>query len=101
VPAAAFEGIALEGGTSSPAKGEGCSGCRTTGYSGRIGVFELLTMTDAIRDLVINRAPASLLKSAALQGGFVPLRQAGLAKVAAGVTTLEEVYRVTQEADGE
>jgi type IV pilus assembly protein PilB len=101
VPAAAFEGIALEGGTSSPAKGEGCSGCRTTGYSGRIGVFELLTMNDAIRDLVINRAPASLLKSAALQGGFVPLRQAGLAKAAAGVTTLEEVYRVTQEADGE
>jgi type IV pilus assembly protein PilB len=101
VPAAAFAGITPEGGTSSPAKGEGCSGCRTTGYSGRIGVFELLTMTDAIRDLIINRAPASLLKSAALQGGFVPLRQAGLAKAAAGFTTLEEVYRVTQEADGE
>jgi len=48
-----------------------------------------------------NRAPATLLKNAALQGGFVPLRQAGLTKAAAGVTTLEEVYRVTQEADGE
>jgi type IV pilus assembly protein PilB len=101
VPADAFQGITPEGGTHAPAKGAGCSGCRNTGYSGRTGLFELLTVTDAVRELIINRAPASLLKTAALQGGFVPLRQAGLAKAAAGTTTLEEVYRVTQEADGE
>jgi type IV pilus assembly protein PilB len=101
VPPDAFKGITPEGSGFSPAKGAGCSGCRNSGYSGRIGIYELLTVTDALRDLVINRAPASLLKNAALQGGFVPLRQAGMAKAAAGVTTLEEVYRVTQEGDGE
>ncbi len=101
VPADVFQGITPEGDAFSPAKGAGCSGCRNTGYSGRTGVFELLTVTDALRDLVVNRAPATLLRSAALQAGFVPLRQAGLAKAAAGVTTLEEVYRVTQEADDE
>jgi type IV pilus assembly protein PilB len=101
VPAEVFQGITPEGGALAPAKGAGCSGCRNTGYSGRIGLFELLTVTDAVRELIINRAPASLLKNAALQGGFVPLRQAGLSKAAAGMTTLEEVYRVTQEGDGE
>jgi type IV pilus assembly protein PilB len=101
VPPDAFKGIVPETADGAPAKGAGCSGCRHTGYSGRIGLFELLTVTDALRDLVINRAPASLLKNAALQGGYVPLRQAGMAKAACGITTLEEVYRVTQEGESE
>jgi type IV pilus assembly protein PilB len=96
-----FEGMPLETRAVTLMTGAGCSGCRQTGYSGRIGIFELLTMNDALRELIVNRAPATQLTVAAMQAGFVPLRQAGLAKAAAGITTLEEVYRVTQEADGE
>ena len=81
--------------------GAGCAGCRQTGYSGRIGIFELLTTNDALRDLIVNRASAQQIAASAIRAGFVPLRQAGLAKAAAGVTSLEEVYRVTQDVDGE
>jgi type II secretory ATPase GspE/PulE/Tfp pilus assembly ATPase PilB-like protein len=96
-----FEGVAPEGGTLSPAKGAGCSGCRNTGYNGRTGLFELLTINDELRDLIVTRASASAMSAAAVRGGYVPLRQAGLAKAASGSTTLEEVYRVTQDADAE
>jgi type IV pilus assembly protein PilB len=101
VPTGVFEGIAPEAGTLSPAKGSGCSGCRETGYNGRTGLFELLTVNDSLRDLIVTRAPASAMSAAAIQAGYVPLRQAGLAKAASGITTLEEVYRVTQDADVE
>ncbi|MEO6665951.1 MAG: ATPase, T2SS/T4P/T4SS family [Nitrospiria bacterium] len=101
VPATAFEGIQAETKSITPKKGAGCSSCRNTGYSGRTGIFELLTITDALRNLIINRAPGPLMKTAAVQGGFAPLRQAGLAKAASGVTTLEEVYRVTQDVEDE
>jgi type IV pilus assembly protein PilB len=101
VPTGVFEGIAPEAGTLSPAKGSGCSGCRETGYNGRTGLFELLTVNDSLRDLIVTRAPASAMSAAAIRAGYVPLRQAGLAKAASGITTLEEVYRVTQDADVE
>jgi len=58
-------------------------------------------VNDAPRELIVNRAPAQQITAAAMQAGFVTLRQAGCAKAAAGITTMEEVYRVTQEADGE
>jgi general secretion pathway protein E len=101
VPAAAFEGISPEGGALSPAKGSGCSGCRNTGYNGRTALFELLTVNDTLRDLIVERSNASAMKAAALQTGYAPLRRAGLAKAASGLTTLEEVYRVTQDVDVE
>jgi len=101
LPQKVFEGFALEASTVKPMKGIGCTGCRNTGYSGRIGIFELLTINDALRELIVDRASASRIKAEALRAGYVPLRQAGLAKVAVGLTTLEEVYRVTQEVDGE
>ncbi|MFZ5861708.1 MAG: GspE/PulE family protein [Nitrospirota bacterium] len=100
-PSGVFDGIAPEVGALSPAKGAGCSGCRNTGYNGRTALFELLTVTDTLRDLIINRATASAMKAASIQAGYAPLRTAGLAKAASGMTTLEEVYRVTQEADVE
>jgi type II secretory ATPase GspE/PulE/Tfp pilus assembly ATPase PilB-like protein len=101
VPAKLFEDVVPTGQSIALVKGTGCSGCRNTGYSGRIGIYEVLTMNEALRDLMVARAPASQMKTAALQAGFVPLRQAGLVMAANGITTLEEVYRVTQEVDGE
>jgi type II secretory ATPase GspE/PulE/Tfp pilus assembly ATPase PilB-like protein len=91
VPSGVFEGVTPEGGALSPAKGGGCSGCRNTGYNGRTALFELL----------VERATASAMRAAAVQAGYAPLRHAGLAKAAGGITTLEEVYRVTQDADVE
>ena len=101
VPVKLFEDVVPTGQSIALVKGAGCSGCRNTGYSGRIGIYEVLTMNEALRDLMVARAPASQMKTAALQAGFVPLRQAGLVMAANGITTLEEVYRVTQEVDGE
>jgi general secretion pathway protein E len=59
-----------------------------------------MDMTEAVRTLIISKASSSAIKAAAAQTGFKTLRQAGLVKAAAGVTTIEEVLRVTQEAEG-
>jgi type IV pilus assembly protein PilB len=81
-------------------RGEGCPACKKTGYLGRVGLYELMDMTEAVRTLVISKASSSAIKNAAAQAGFKTLRQAGLIKAAEGVTTIEEVLRVTQEAEG-
>jgi general secretion pathway protein E len=78
-------------------QGRGCSHCMKVGYLGRTGLYELLEVTDPIRRLVTDNADASRLRQEALKMGMRPLRQAGLAKVLAGQTTVEEVLRVTQE----
>ncbi len=101
LPPKVFEGVILEENTVKPMKGTGCAGCRNTGYNGRVGLYELLIPNDAIRELIIDRASGARMKAEALRAGYVPLRQAGLAKVATGLTSLEEVYRVTQDVDGE
>jgi type II secretory ATPase GspE/PulE/Tfp pilus assembly ATPase PilB-like protein len=80
-------------------RGEGCPACKNTGYQGRIGVYELIEMNESIRTLIIAKASSTAIKSAAVQAGFKTLRQEGLLKVAAGVTSVEEVLRVTQEAE--
>jgi type IV pilus assembly protein PilB len=80
-------------------KGKGCAECRYTGYMGREGLFELLTITEDIKRLIIERAPAGEIKKAALAGGFKTMRHEGLYKAIAGITTLEEVLRVAQEED--
>ncbi len=77
-------------------KGRGCDACFNTGYTGRTAIYEILKITDEVREHVVNRASASLIKQAALRGGLITLRGDGLAKVKAGVSTLEEVLRVTQ-----
>ncbi len=80
--------------------GEGCPACKNTGYQGRVGLYELLDMNEEIRSLVIAKAPSSSIKTAAVKTGFRTLREEGMKKAAEGITTLEEVLRVTQEAEG-
>ncbi len=78
-------------------RGRGCSHCMKVGYMGRTGLYELLEVTDPIRQLVTGNADAATIRQKALEMGMRPLREAGLAKVLAGQTTVEEVLRVTQE----
>ena len=73
--------------------GQGCSRCNMTGYYDRIGVFEVLTMTDEIKRLTIGRASHRDIMSAAMGSGMVPLRADAWGKIAAGVTTVSEVLR--------
>jgi general secretion pathway protein E/type IV pilus assembly protein PilB len=77
-------------------KGAGCRKCRQTGYRGRSGIFELLVTTDTIRDACVQRLNASAIRNQGLKEGMITLRQDGWRKVAQGVTTLEEVARVTK-----
>jgi type II secretory ATPase GspE/PulE/Tfp pilus assembly ATPase PilB-like protein len=73
----------------------GCPKCHQTGYRGRIGLFEILEIDDELRDLVKTRATKHAYHEAVDRVGLVPLREAGLLKAKAGVTSLEEVLRVT------
>ena len=78
-------------------RGRGCESCMDIGYRGRTGVYELLTVDDTVRELVLKKADSAAIKQAAVKKGMIPLREAGLAKAMQGITTLEEVMRVTQE----
>ncbi|MDB5813862.1 MAG: putative type secretion system protein [Rhodocyclales bacterium] len=75
--------------------GTGCTHCRGSGYRGRRAIAEVLPLDDELRELITERAPLRALKEAALKKGFRPLRAAGMALVAAGDTTLQELNRVT------
>ncbi|MDQ6630322.1 MAG: Flp pilus assembly complex ATPase component TadA, partial [Verrucomicrobiota bacterium] len=77
-------------------KGSGCEECRQLGYQGRMGIYELLILNEAIRPHVMNRAPASTIAQKAIEHGMRTLRTDGWNKVRAGLTTVEEVLRVTQ-----
>lgn len=77
-------------------RGKGCPTCRGTGFRGRVGIFELLSMTDDLRQAVARSAPAERVRDLAISGGMVTLRGDGWAKVQAGLTTVEEVLRVTE-----
>jgi len=81
-------------------RGEGCPACKNTGYQGRVGLFELMELNDAVRGMIVAKASSASIKSAAAQTGFRTLRQEGLIKAAHGITTVEEVLRVTQETEG-
>ena len=78
-----------------PMRAVGCDCCRHTGYRGRVGLYEVMEATDAIRDLVLSGAPVAALRRAAVANGMVTLRQSGLRKVMSGMTSLEEVARET------
>ena len=77
--------------------GRGCSQCHHTGYRGRCGIFELLLMSQSMKSLVLNTADANLIKQQAIAEGMITLRQDGAMKVLQGITTIEEVYRVSHE----
>lgn len=76
-------------------QGAGCEECNYTGYKGRIGVFELLLVSDNIRDLIMRRASAAEIAAKAKEEGMMTMREDGVQKVLAGITTVEEVLRVT------
>ena len=75
----------------------GCPACNHTGYRGRTGIYELLMMDDGLRHLIHDRASEQTLREYALQHGMHNLRQDGMRLVASGVTSLEELLRVTRE----
>ena len=74
--------------------GKGCEDCRGTGYRGRIGIFELLSVTPELRELILQKRSNAELKAAA-QKSMVTMHQDALQKAAAGVTSLEEILRVS------
>ncbi len=76
-------------------KGQGCPTCNNKGYKGRAGLYEVLEITDELRELVLVGASALEIKKKAIEQGMISLRRSGLIKVMAGVTTLEEVIRET------
>src|SRR5438093_5931117 len=78
-------------------KGSGCKDCDYTGYESRIGIFELLDINDAMRHLIVKTADATVLKEEAVRSGMRTLKQDGWSKVLGGLTTPDEVLRVTQE----
>jgi type IV pilus assembly protein PilB len=76
-------------------KGKGCQTCNGTGYKGRVGLYEVMEITEGIRDLIMVGATAVEIKRKALEEGMLTLRMSGLEKIKAGVTTVEEVLRET------
>jgi type IV pilus assembly protein PilB len=76
-------------------EGPGCLECSGSGYRGRSAITELLDLSDRIREMIINRRPTSEIKRAAREEGMSFLRESGLRKVRAGITTLREINKVT------
>jgi type IV pilus assembly protein PilB len=77
------------------AEGPGCLECSGTGYHGRTAICELLDLSDHIREMIVDRRPTSEIKRAAIEEGMITLRESGMAKVRAGITTLREINKVT------
>jgi type IV pilus assembly protein PilB len=78
------------------ARGAGCGHCQKSGYRGRLGIFELMLMNTRLRELAFSGAPTQQIRKAAIESGMKTLYEDGLRKVMAGITTLEEVYRVAK-----
>ncbi len=78
-------------------QGKGCSFCGNTGYLGRIGIYEVLSLTDRISKLVLEHASSGAIEEAATEEGMITMMQDGYMKILEGITTLEEVLRVAQD----
>ena len=78
-------------------RGRGCEACRFSGYKGRTGIFEFLEVSDPTREMILKKLPAHQIKEKEVSLGMKVLKEAGWAKVMEGLTTVEEVLRVTQE----
>jgi type IV pilus assembly protein PilB len=78
-----------------PFKGAGCTNCSETGYKGRVAIYEVMVLTEEIKDFVLNGASTAELKREAIRGGMVTLRRSALNKLLEGTTTLSEVHRVS------
>jgi type II secretory ATPase GspE/PulE/Tfp pilus assembly ATPase PilB-like protein len=77
-------------------KGAGCASCRGTGFRGRVGLFELLTLDEPLREAIVRNAPRSELRRLGEDAGMRPMQHDGWQKIEAGLTTVEEVLRVVQ-----
>ena len=76
-------------------RGKGCSNCNGTGYRGRIGLYEVMEITDEIRELIVSGASAFDLRKKAIDAGMITLRESGLHKLRQGITSIEEVVKET------
>jgi type II secretory ATPase GspE/PulE/Tfp pilus assembly ATPase PilB-like protein len=94
-PAETLAEVGLPADTKGFVEAPGCLACGHTGYRGRVGIFEVLDLTDEIRGLVSERAPAEEIYRAARRAGMRSLREDAVRKAAEGATTLEEVFRAT------
>ena len=98
IPHAAMTQIgfnAEDANTVKPKKGTGCEKCNKTGYKGRCGLYEVMEITDELRELILVGASALELRRKAIEEGMITLRGSGLRKITEGVTTIEEVLRET------
>jgi type IV pilus assembly protein PilB len=84
-----------EAGSVKTYKGKGCPTCNDTGYKGRIGLYEVMEITDEIRELILIGASSLELRKKSIEDGMITLRGSGLTKIRNGVTTIEEVLRET------
>jgi type IV pilus assembly protein PilB len=75
--------------------GKGCDSCNTTGYRGRLGIYEIMTLDDDLRDMIIKHASTQVLRAESRKRGMKALRQSGLLAIYDGITTIEEVVRET------
>lgn len=78
-------------------RGRGCEACRFTGYKGRTGIFEMIEINDAIREMILKKMPSHQIKQKAISLGMASLKDAGWDKIKEGITTLDETLRVAQE----
>ena len=76
-------------------RGKGCEACNNTGNKGRVAIYEVLSATDAIKEAILRGASSIEIKQVAVKNGFKTLRQAAISKLCEGLTTPEEVVRVT------
>ncbi len=81
--------------TAKPMRGKGCSLCNNTGYRGRVGLFEMMEINQDLRDMILRRSQSSEIKKKAAEQGLFTLRKSGLAKIKAGLTSIDEVVRET------
>jgi type IV pilus assembly protein PilB len=98
VPPPALEQIGFQSDLAAkvkPKKGKGCEKCNKTGYKGRVGLYEVMEITDELRELILVGASALELRRKAIEEGMITLRGSGLRKITEGVTTIEEVLRET------
>ena len=86
--------------TASFARGKGCGSCQQSGYRGRLGVFELMRMSPRVRELAFDGASMQAIRKQAVSEGMATLYSDGIRKVCAGITTLEEVFRVSKREEG-
>jgi len=78
-------------------KGKGCDACDNLGYKGRVGIFELFNVTEGIKELSLKKVSSSTLEDKAISEGMLTMKQDGILKALDGITTIEEVRRVTRE----